>query len=74
MQHELGRVLVILGVVTVIVGLLLWLPSQSSWLGKLGHLPGDIFIDKKNVKIYIPLATSLLISLVLSLIFWLFNK
>jgi len=65
-----GRFLVILGLVLVAVGLLLPL------LGKLGlgRLPGDIVIERDGFRLYIPLMTSLLVSLVLTLILWLINR
>ena len=64
------RVLVILGVILVVVGLA-W-----PWLAKLGlgRLPGDIVIERENFRFYFPITTMILISLVLSLIFWLFRK
>ncbi len=66
----MGRFLVILGLVLVAVGLLLPL------LGKLGlgRLPGDIVIERDGFRLYIPLMTSLLVSLVLTLILWLINR
>jgi hypothetical protein len=66
----IGRLLILLGLVLVAVGLLWPLLTK---LG-LGRLPGDIVIERENFRIYIPLATSILISLVLSLLFWLFNR
>jgi hypothetical protein len=65
-----SRTLIIFGLVLVAAGLL-W-PVLSK-LG-LGRLPGDIVIERKNVTFYLPLATSLLISVVLSLIFWLLGR
>jgi hypothetical protein len=65
-----SRTLIIFGLVLVAAGLL-W-PVLSK-LG-LGRLPGDIVIERKNVTFYLPLATSLLISVVLSLIFWLLDR
>ena len=64
------RVLVILGVILVVVGLA-W-----PWLAKLGlgRLPGDIVIERENFRFYFPITTMILVSLVLSLIFWLFRK
>ncbi|OGI49771.1 MAG: hypothetical protein A3E57_06440 [Candidatus Muproteobacteria bacterium RIFCSPHIGHO2_12_FULL_60_33] len=64
------RVLVILGVILVVVGLA-W-----PWLAKLGlgRLPGDIVIEREGFRFYFPITTMILISLVLSLIFWLFRK
>ena len=66
----IGRLLILLGLVLIAVGLLWPLLTK---LG-LGRLPGDIVIERENFRIYIPLATSILISLVLSLLFWLFNR
>ena len=42
------------------------------WLG-LGHLPGDIVVERKNFTLYVPIATGLLISVVLTLLLWLVN-
>jgi hypothetical protein len=46
------------------------------WLTKLGlgRLPGDIVIERDNFRVYIPITTSLLISIVLSLVLWLLNR
>lgn len=67
---EIGRVLVTLGVVFVVAGLL-W-----PWLSKigLGRLPGDILIERETMRVYIPIATSLVISLVLSAILWVLGR
>ena len=70
----MSKFLITLGIVLILLGLL-W-----SVLGKLGlgRLPGDIVIERDNVHIYIPLATSILLSVVLSLVltvlFWWFNR
>jgi len=66
-----GRLLIILGVVLILVGLLLTYGGRIPWLGKL---PGDIRIEQENFSFYFPLATSLLVSLLLSLLFWLFRR
>ena len=65
-----ARWLIILGVVLGVLGLL-W-----PWLAKLGlgRLPGDIVIERDNFRLYIPITTSLLISVVLSLVLWLLNR
>jgi hypothetical protein len=57
-------------VVLVVLGLL-W-----PWLTRLGlgRLPGDIVVERDNFRLYIPITTSLLISVVLSLVFWLLNR
>lgn len=64
------KLLIILGVVLVAVGLA-WLAGER--LG-LGRLPGDIVIEREGMRIYIPLMTSLIISVVLSLILWFFSR
>jgi hypothetical protein len=64
------KLLIIAGIVLIAVGLA-WLAGQR--LG-LGRLPGDIVIERENVRIYIPLMTSLIVSVVLSLLFWFFTR
>lgn len=62
--------MVVLGIVLVVLGL------AMPWLGKLGlgRLPGDILVERENFTFYFPIATSLLISLVLSLLLWLLGR
>lgn len=69
-EAAMARFLIILGVVLVALGLL-W-----PWLGRLGlgHLPGDIVVERENFRLYVPITTSLLASLVLSLILWLIGR
>jgi uncharacterized protein HemY len=64
------RVLIIIGIIILLAGIF-W-----PWLIKLpiGKLPGDIIIDKPNFKVYIPITTMIIISLLLTLILWLFKK
>ena len=64
------RWLVTVSVILIIVGLI-W-----PWLAKLGlgRLPGDIVIERENFRFYFPVTTMIVISLVLSLVFWLFRK
>ena len=66
----MARFLILLGVALVAVGLL-WPLIQKSGLGRL---PGDIVIRRDHFHFYFPLTTSLLISLVLSLLWWLFRR
>lgn len=67
---SVGKLLVTLGVILLVVGLL-W-----PWLSKLGlgRLPGDIAIKREGFSFYFPITTSILVSIVLSLIFWLLRK
>lgn len=64
------RTLIVIGLAIAAVGLL-W-----SWIGKLGlgRLPGDIYIQRDNFTFYAPITTGVLISLVLSFLFWLFSR
>ncbi|HXZ96527.1 MAG TPA: DUF2905 domain-containing protein [Burkholderiales bacterium] len=66
----MGRWLIVLGVILVIAGLL-W-----PWLTKvgLGHLPGDIRIERKGFVFYFPLTSGLIVSGVLTLILWIFRR
>ena len=65
----MSRLLIIFGLVLVAVGVL-W--PVIAKLG-LGRLPGDVVIERENFRLYIPIATSLLISLLLSLVLWFLN-
>ncbi|WP_363350934.1 DUF2905 domain-containing protein [Methylocystis echinoides] len=64
------RLLIFVGVALIALGLL-W--SLGERFG-LGRLPGDIVFERGNIRVYFPLATSLLLSLALSVVFWLLNR
>jgi DUF2905 family protein len=68
---ELGKFLVIIGIATVVIGIILWSGMGSGFLGKL---PGDIRIERGNSAFYFPIVTCIIISIVLSLIFSLFRR
>ncbi len=68
---ELARILIVLGVVLVAIGLLLLVGPKLPFLGKL---PGDILIKKENFTFYFPLATSIILSILISLILYLIGK
>jgi hypothetical protein len=68
----IGRILIVFGLVLVAAGVLLTIGERLPF--KLGRLPGDILIRGKNSVFYFPLATSLLLSLVLTLLLWLFGR
>ena len=70
-MNELGRALVVLGVVIVLVGLGLMLVGRVPWLGRL---PGDIHIERENWSFHFPLVTSLLLGAVLTLVFYLIGR
>lgn len=62
--------LVAIGIVVALIGLLVW----SGALGWFGRLPGDIRIERESTRVYIPLVSMLLISIVLSLVMYLINR
>jgi hypothetical protein len=66
---QLGKVFVIAGVVLVGLGLVLMLGSRFSFFG-LGKLPGDIAYKGKNIAVYFPVVTCLILSVVLTLCLW----
>ena len=68
---DLGRLFVVLGVLVILVGLVLMLVGRVPWLGRL---PGDIAIQRGNWGFYVPLTTSILISVVLSLVLYLIGR
>lgn len=70
-MEQIGRFLILTGLIIAAVGGLLLLSGKLAWLGRL---PGDIIIEKKNFTFYFPLATSVVISVVLTLVFWLIGR
>ena len=69
-MDSLGKSLVVLGVVITLVGALVWLLGRHGG----GLLPGDIVVERKNVRFYFPVVTCLVLSVVLSVIAWLFRR
>lgn len=69
---QLGKFLVLAGIILVGLGLMLMLGSRLSFFG-LGRLPGDISYKSKNVTVYFPIVTCLLLSALITLLFWLFS-
>jgi hypothetical protein len=69
---DLGKLLLVLGGGILLIGVVLLLAGRFNL--PLGRLPGDISYRGKNTVVYFPLATSIIISIVLSLILWLFNR
>ncbi len=65
---ELGKLLVVFGLILLVVGVVFLLVGRTNF--PLGRLPGDIVYRGKNTTFYFPLATSILLSVVLSLVLW----
>jgi hypothetical protein len=71
MGPSLGRTLILLGGLLILAGIVVLFLPRVPWLGRL---PGDIRIERPRVKIYAPLATSLIVSLILTLLLNLFFR
>lgn len=71
-MERMGKFLVIVGALVVLAGGIVWIFGDK--MRFLGRLPGDIRIGKENIRVYIPIATMLLASMVLSAIVWLIQK
>ncbi|PYV82997.1 MAG: DUF2905 domain-containing protein [Acidobacteria bacterium] len=69
---DLGKLLVVLGAVVIVAGLVLMLAGRAHL--PLGRLPGDIVYRGKNTTFYFPLATSIILSVVLSVVLWLVGR
>jgi uncharacterized protein YybS (DUF2232 family) len=70
-MNEMGKFLVIAGLLLAVVGALLWSGFGKGWLGRL---PGDINYSKGDFSLHFPIVTCLLLSAILTLLLWLFKK
>lgn len=71
-MQSAGKYMIIVGALIIIVGAILWLfGNKLNWLG---NLPGDIKIEKENFKLYFPVTTMILFSVVLTIVMWLIRK
>lgn len=70
-MSDMGKWLIVIGLVIAAFGVVITFAGKIPWLGKL---PGDIYIKRENFSFYFPLATCILISAVISFILWLIRK
>ncbi len=70
-MQDVGKFLIITGIIIVAIGALLFITGKIPWIGRL---PGDIVVQRKNFTFYFPLATSILLSIIISLILWFFGR
>ena len=68
----MGRTLIVLGVLLVVAGLALEFAPRLPF--RIGRLPGDIYIHRGNSTFYFPIVTCILVSAVLTLVLWIFNR
>ncbi|MBI5199777.1 MAG: DUF2905 domain-containing protein [Nitrospirae bacterium] len=69
--QPLGKILIIIGLFIIILGIIFLFAGRIPWIGRL---PGDIVIERKNINLYIPITTSIILSILLTLIFWFLSK
>ena len=69
-MQSLGKYLIVFGGIILIAGIILTFFPKLNFFGKL---PGDIFVKKENYSFYFPVVTSIVISILLTLIFWIIN-
>jgi len=67
----IGKTLILFGLILVILGVVFLFGGKLPWFGKL---PGDIYIQKKDFSFYFPITTCIIISIILTMIFWLWKK
>ena len=69
---QVGKILIITGIILIIAGLIFFYAgNRLTWLG---HLPGDIRIEKENIRFYLPITTMIIISALLTFILWVVKK
>jgi len=66
-----AKLIIFVGILITVMGVLLLFANKIPWLGKL---PGDIYIEKKNFSLYLPITTCVIISILLSLVFYFISK
>lgn len=71
-MQNIGKILIVIGIIVVVAGIVLWFFGDK--LSFLGRLPGDIQVEKENIRFYFPITTMILISVLVSLILWIIRK
>ncbi len=74
LSESLGKFLIVIGLLLAAVGLLFFLFSRTDMFSWFGNLPLDFKVERENFKFYFPLGTSILLSIILSLLVYLFRK
>ena len=69
-NKPLGQLIVLLGLILIVVGLV----AMRGWLGWFGHLPGDVRIERPNVRVYLPIVSMLLISILFSVLSYVLRR
>lgn len=69
-NKPLGQLIIVIGLALVVVGLV----AMRGWLGWFGHLPGDVRVERENVRVYLPIVSMLLISLLFSVLSYVLRR
>ena len=70
-MNDIGKALIGIGIVLILLGMFFWIGGRVPWFGRL---PGDIRIEREHFRFYFPVVTCLIISIVLTLLLWLFGR
>lgn len=74
MSNFLAKQLIIFGLIITLIGIIFYFKDFLPFIKHIGKLPGDIAIKKENFSFYFPITTSIIISIILSIIFFILNK
>ena len=69
----IGKYLILLGCFIALIGIILVVAGRFNWF-RIGRLPGDIYIERDGWRFYFPLMTSIILSIMISIILWLFSR
>ena len=69
-NRALGQLIVMLGLILVVVGLV----TMRGWLGWFGHLPGDVRVERENMRVYVPIVSMLLISILFTVLSYVLRR
>ncbi|HMI56124.1 MAG TPA: DUF2905 domain-containing protein [Gemmatimonadaceae bacterium] len=69
-NRSLGQLIVLLGLIFIVIGVL----AMRGWLGWFGHLPGDVRVERENMRVYIPIVSMLLISALFSVLSYVLRR
>jgi hypothetical protein len=70
-MSSIGKMLIFLGIILMGIGVVFFLANKIPWIGRL---PGDVYVKRGNLSFYFPIATCILISIIISAIFWLLGR
>jgi len=69
-NKPLGQLIVVLGLILIVLGLV----TMRGWFGWFGHLPGDVRVERPNVRIFVPIVSMLLISILFSVVSYVLRR